>query len=172
VIVGAGSPLGPIKPRDKIRSVRLLNRALRIDDIGPQVEFGTLTDVNISLSLPCLDVTCPFGSGATWTSAGNLVFSLSLNGTDAGSTTVFPGTHNGGFGFFGLPDNSFFEGTGTISFGYRPLGSVRWWPTALMQTSVTHSRLPHRVVATSRLSIGSTRISRFMRPFLVHVSPI
>jgi hypothetical protein len=32
VIVGAGSPLGPIKPRDKI------NRALRIDDIGPQVE--------------------------------------------------------------------------------------------------------------------------------------
>jgi len=38
VIVGAGSPLGPIKPRDKIRSVRLLNRALRIDDIAPQVE--------------------------------------------------------------------------------------------------------------------------------------
>jgi len=27
VIVGAGSALGPIKPRDKIRSVRLLKRA-------------------------------------------------------------------------------------------------------------------------------------------------
>jgi hypothetical protein len=90
------------------------------DQFNPSL--GTLTDVNISLSLPCLDVTCPFGSGATWTSAGNLVFSLSLNGTDAGSTTVFPGTHNGGFGFFGLPDNSFFEGTGTISFGMSATG--------------------------------------------------
>jgi hypothetical protein len=38
VIAAAGSPLGPIKPRDKIRSVRLLNRALRTHDIAPQVE--------------------------------------------------------------------------------------------------------------------------------------
>jgi hypothetical protein len=35
---GAGSSLGLIKPRDKTPPVRLLNRALRIDDIGPQIE--------------------------------------------------------------------------------------------------------------------------------------
>ena len=72
--------------------------------------IGTLTDVDIILS---------FGFGATWTSDNNtsgLGFSLNLNGNPSGTTFLIPGAASPS-GFFGLPNPSFFEGTGTISFG-------------------------------------------------------
>jgi hypothetical protein len=78
---------------------------------------GTLTGVNVTLSFACLGVTCPFGSGATWTSAGNLQFDLSLNNMPNGFTAVFPSPPPVvNAGIFGLPSLSFFEGTGTIPF--------------------------------------------------------
>jgi hypothetical protein len=78
--------------------------------------LGTLTGVNIILT---------FGAGATWTPntpADNLVFSLSLNSTPAGFTSVLPGIA-GNAGIFNLPNLSFFEGIGTIPFGMSALSS-------------------------------------------------